>query len=142
MYVLGFDYGHQKIGVAIGQRITQTASPLVTIQRKDGPPWSTIEELVQEWRPDIIVVGLPLTAEGQEQPVTLAARQFAKTLENKLAQKYNLALHFHDERYTSQAASSLYTQPAKKTRQQAWGRDAVAACLILEGWFSENNATK
>ena len=73
MYVLGFDYGHKNIGIAIGQEISRTASPLVTLQRKDGPPWAAIEKLIQEWQPRAIVIGLPLDVDGQEQPVTLAA---------------------------------------------------------------------
>lgn len=147
MYVLGFDYGHKNIGVAIGQEISRTASPLVTLQRKDGPPWNAIEELIKQWQPRAIVIGLPLTAEGEEQPVTLAARQFSKTLENKFKKKYSLNFFFHDERYTSQAAESLYSKnqddsstyghrkPKKRRKQQDWNRDAVAAVLILEAWL-------
>ncbi len=151
MYILGFDYGHKKIGVAIGQTISQTASPLTTIQNKNGSPWAAIESIIQEWKPKNIIIGLPINTDGQEQPITIAARQFSKTLENKFKKKYGITFHFHDERYTSQAAQSLYNKhhdnkhrinQSKKQQEKAqkWSRDAIAAVLILEAWFEIRHA--
>ena len=139
MYVLGFDYGNKNIGVALGQSISRTASPHTTIRRQKGPPWDSIEALILEWKPEHIVIGLPLNVDGEEQPITQAARQFSKTLENKFKKKYNLQFHFHDERYSSQAANDLYQKDyepsGRKNKKQDWDRDSVAAMLILEAWF-------
>lgn len=139
MHVLGFDYGHKNIGIAIGQTISRTASPLITLHRKDGPPWDSIEALIQEWHPGALVIGLPLDADGSEQPITIAARQFSKTIENKYKKKYNFEMYFHDERYSSQAAESLFSkknnQRKNRKSKRNWDRDAVAAVLILEAWL-------
>lgn len=137
MYVLGFDYGHQRIGVALGQTISRTASPLITLHRNLGPVWDAVEMLIQEWQPKTIVIGLPVGLDGEEQPITTAARQFSKTLENKFKKKYNLNFYFHDERYSSQAAKSIYNKNsrAQKPKNQKYDRNAFAAMLILESWL-------
>lgn len=134
MYLLGFDYGHQRIGVALGQDISRTASPLLTLHRKKGPVWNQIEGIIQQWQPQIIVVGLPLNLDGEDQPVTTAARQFSKTLENKFKKKYSIEFHLHDERYSSQAAQSLYDPQSKS---DTYDRNALAAMLILESWLDQ-----
>lgn len=137
MYVLGFDYGHKRIGVALGQTVSRTASPIVTLHRSKGPVWDDIEALIIQWQPEAIVTGLPLGLDGEEQAITTAARQFSKTLENKYKKQYTIAFHFHDERYSSQAAESLYNQKthSKKAKNQKYDRNALAAVLILESWL-------
>ena len=65
--VLGFDYGTKSIGIAIGQAITGSANPLMSIKAVDGiPNWDDIGKLIQEWQPDLVVVGLPLNMDGTE----------------------------------------------------------------------------
>lgn len=138
---LGFDYGERRIGVAVGQAITGTATPLetVTVPRK-GLDFSSIDRLVEQWSPDGMVVGIPLTESGEEQPMTRRARRFA----GRLGERYHLPVHHADERYTSRIAKSRF----KERRQSGHARrrdhvrtDAVAAQLILELWFAERTAT-
>lgn len=130
--VLGFDYGDKRIGVAVGEALTGGARPLATI----GPDWTRIAALLREWKPAACVVGLPLAADGAEQPVTTRARQFAAALRKRAG---GIPVHTCDERHSSLAAAS-----ALKMRRSG-GRaardvqiDAVAACLILEQWLSQN----
>ena len=73
--VLAFDFGTKSIGVAVGQEITGTASPLPALKARDGiPDWNVIEKLYEEWQPHVVVVGLPLNMDGTEQEMTQRAR--------------------------------------------------------------------
>src|SRR6185437_10383064 len=80
-YVLGFDFGARCIGVASGNRISLSARPLAALTARAGQPdWPRIDALLAEWKPDALVVGLPLTLDGGEQPVTRHARAFAAAM--------------------------------------------------------------
>jgi len=141
MYLLGFDYGHKNIGVALGQMVTRTASPKTTLHLKDGPPWQNIQTIVEEYKPITLVVGLPLGRDGEEQAMTKAARQFARTLEKKFAKQYQLGVVYQDERYTSQAAEQIYAK-AKGKHKSGWDRDSIAAMLILEAWLDNQTPSQ
>src|SRR5690606_23149449 len=79
--VLGFDYGTQRIGVAVGQTITHTATPLAALHARDGVPnWDHIATLISEWRPARLVVGLPLNMDGSESEMCVRAKKFANRL--------------------------------------------------------------
>ena len=75
--VLGFDYGTKSIGIAIGQQLTASARPLMSIKAVDGiPKWEEIGAIITEWKPDLIVVVLPLNMDGTEQEITLRAKSW------------------------------------------------------------------
>ena len=136
MNVLGFDYGSKLIGVALGNRITGNVRPLgVATNGERGPDWTRIETWIREWTPDALVVGLPLTRDGEEQKASVAARAFARVLERR----YALPLHLADERMSSVEASRRFAarraQGAAKKKHAAT-IDAIAAEVILENWLS------
>lgn len=135
--LLAFDYGHKRIGVATGQSVTGTASPLTVLKRHgDRTDWDGIRALVKEWRPGELVVGLPLREDGTESDLTRAAREFGR----RLHQETSLPVHFADERYTSAAARSDFAELRREgaVRKGDRGRiDAVAAQRILETWLNE-----
>ncbi len=128
--LLGFDYGTRYLGVAVGQTVTAAASPLTTVSVRGGAPdWRALDELVQTWQPDLLVVGLPLTMDGDEQVLTGYARGFAKALHKR----YGLRVDCADERLSSREARSRLAE-----RGLANAPDhAVAAQIILETWFDE-----
>jgi putative Holliday junction resolvase len=127
--LLGFDYGQQRIGIAVGQGITGTASALCTLPTvRDQPDWVRISALINEWQPEALVVGLPRHADGSDSGITGAARMFAEQLEAR----YRLPVFTMDERLSSQAASALLRQHKNST---AVGLDAVAARIILQDWL-------
>lgn len=129
--VLGFDYGDRRIGVAVGQTVSRTASPLKTLPAKSGQPdWALVAKLVAEWKPDRAVVGLPAMADGAPHPVAEAARRFARRLHGR----FGLPIVYVDERLSSHAA-------AERTRDTEV-LDAMAACVILETWLAEGSATE
>ncbi len=125
--IIGFDFGMKRIGVAVGQHITKTASPLKIIKAVDGVPnWQEIETIISDWHASELVVGIPLNMDGSEQQLTRCANRFA----NKLADKFNLAVHRIDERLT--------TVEAKKLATKNEAVDALAAKLIVESWLNQN----
>jgi putative Holliday junction resolvase len=132
----GFDYGSRLIGVAVGNRLTESARGLAAIANRDGrPDWAQLDGLRQSWLPDTLVVGLPLTLEGQEQPASRAARHFA----NQLAERYRLPVVMVDERHTSQEAARRFAQARAaglKRKRDAQQIDAEAAAIILESWLN------
>lgn len=134
--VLGFDVGSRLTGVAIGNRFTATARALATVPIHDhGPDWDRLDALRREWQPDTLVVGLPLTLDGTEQPASRRARAFAAELQ----QRYGLPVSFVDERHSSQEAAQRFAAgraAGLKRRRDAAGIDAEAAAVILERWLA------
>ena len=129
---LGFDFGLRRIGVAVGQDITMTAAPLCTLNAKNGnPDWDTIEKLIHEWRPNDLIIGIPLNMDGSEMPVTKPARRFAKQLHSH----FDIPVHTTDERLTTKAArEEVYGRGGSKALRKK-AIDEVAAQLILETWM-------
>jgi putative Holliday junction resolvase len=130
--LLGFDFGARKIGVAVGQTITRSATPLTTLRSKrDKPDWERIEELVREWRPSTAIVGLPHNMDDTEATIAPRARRFARQLEGR----FGLEVHLVDERLTSIEARRQLGKDATSLEVV----DAMAAKLILETWLSEHH---
>jgi len=129
--LLGFDYGTHKIGVAIGQSITATASPLTTLTNVNHKPdWDGITRLVQEWQPDMLIVGIPYQMDDQETEIAGRAKRFARQLHGR----YQLRVEMVDERLTTREAWSRLGLTAHKTALKV---DAFAAKLILETWLND-----
>ncbi len=128
--LLGFDYGTKKIGIAVGQTLTGTATPLVTLRAlQQKPDWTKISQLIDNWQPEALVVGLPFDMDDKETEVAPLARRFARQLEGR----YRLPVHMSDERLTSQIARQELGRAPKNFEEL----DAMAAKLILETWLSE-----
>ena len=131
--LMAFDFGMKRMGVAIGQVITHSATPLETLPMKDGvPAWENISRLIQRWKPDALIVGIPLNMDGTDQPITHTAREFAI----QLAEKTNLPVHPMDERLTTKAAREQLFLDGGYKALQSGQVDAYAAKLILENWFA------
>ena len=123
--VLAIDFGLRRMGLAVGQTITRTASPVGSVSASDGrPDWAALDQLIEEWRPDRLVVGLPLNMDGTESDMSGRARRFAELLE----QRYAIPAELTDERLTTREARQM--RPAADNH-------AVAACLIAETWLGE-----
>ncbi|MGM0480924.1 MAG: Holliday junction resolvase RuvX [Pseudomonadota bacterium] len=134
MTIIGFDFGTKSIGVAVGQTITSTASPLAALQAREGiPDWQQIEQLLTEWQPQQLVVGLPLNMDGSEQPLTQRAKKFGQRLQGR----FGLPVSFQDERLTSTSArEQLFSDKGYKALQK--GKvDSYAALLIVEDYLTQ-----
>ena len=124
----------KRIGVAVGQTITRTATPLETLQAKAGQPnWDQVVRLVKKWAPDAMVVGIPLNMDGTDQPITAKAQQFAEMLSTHC----QLPIYKVDERLTTKDAKQrLFSTGGYKALQRGQ-IDSVAAQLILQNWFAD-----
>ncbi|RMG55407.1 MAG: Holliday junction resolvase RuvX [Gammaproteobacteria bacterium] len=134
--VLGFDFGLKRTGVAVGQGITGTATPLTTlIGHNEEPDWTGITRLIEEWRPEALVVGLPLQMDGSPNPeLHERIERFCRQLEGR----YHLPVYRVDERLSSvEAQRRLKEQRQQGTRGRIRKEeiDALAAALQLETWL-------
>ncbi|GAA4814627.1 putative pre-16S rRNA nuclease [Marinicella pacifica] len=136
--VLGIDYGHKRIGLAVGQTLTATANPLKVIgNNKDT--LNQIQQVVHEWHIDLIVLGFPLTMDGEEQLITRQVKNFA----NKLRHQTQRPVALSDERLSSyEAERSFQQQRAQNTRKAKHKNilDAQAAAIILQSWFDQQTS--
>jgi len=133
-YILGFDFGLRRIGVAVGQTATNTASSLETVSHGRDPDWVAIGRLVKEWKPAALLVGLPLGRDGEETDMSKAARRFGAAL----AERYSLPVAFADERLSSRAAEERFAELRARgsmRRKNVKQLDAMAAQIILENWL-------
>jgi putative Holliday junction resolvase len=131
--LLAFDFGTQRIGVAVGQTITKTATPLAILPAKDGTPdWQQVEKLISEWQPDAFVVGIPLNMDGTESAMSARARKFGQRLHGR----FGKPCHEMDERLSSFEVRQQLAEHNKKALVKRDPIDSQSARLILESWFS------
>ena len=137
--LISFDFGKQRTGIAIGNTITGIATPHTVIQSKNNQPnWEQITALLNEWRPERLIVGVPYHVDGKNSEMTEAALRFSRQLEGR----YNLAVSTVSEVLSSREAE----QRLKQSRQQGRNKkikkeeiDKLAAAIILESWFQSSN---
>lgn len=140
MRALGFDFGLRRTGVAVGQTLSASATPVTVLKMTDGvPDWSLIDGLIKEWAPDRLVVGLPYTMHGGEQDITRRARAFAAELERR----YPCPVLTVDERLSSKEAEARLRELRQQGRRRVRREDidCAAACVILESWFHSQHRT-
>ena len=131
--LLGFDFGEKRIGIAVGQSLTGSVTPLTTLSAiRQKPDWAGIEALIKEWQPDRLIVGLPLHMDGSEQDMTQRAKRFG----NQLKGRYNLPVEWMDERLSSDEAERILQQRGAK-RSDKKDIDKLAAALILQSWLEQ-----
>jgi putative Holliday junction resolvase len=122
---LAFDFGTRRVGVAAGNTLTGAAQPLRSLVGGAAPPFEAIAGLVAEWRPDALVVGVPLHPDGAAHANTRRARRFVQQLQAR----FGLPVHTVDERYTTTEARAA----------GAADLDAAAAAIILEQFLREHD---
>jgi putative Holliday junction resolvase len=135
--LLGFDFGMKRIGVAVGQTVTRSATPLGVIAANQGvPQLDKIAKLIKTWQPQALVVGIPLNMDGTEQPLTAAAKHFAQLLEKEFA----IPVFEMDERLTSVEAKARAFDAGGYKALQKTQIDSIAAQLILQNWLAQQSA--
>ena len=136
--ILGFDYGRRKIGIAVGQTSTRFAEGIATIPANSpAGPWLEIGKLIEGWRPDALIVGLPLAMDGSEPEFAGYAREFGR----QLHYRFELPVDFIDETLTAEVADVIIretTASGKRiTKRRKSVRDQLAAELILKTYLHE-----
>ncbi|WHN65313.1 Holliday junction resolvase RuvX [Cysteiniphilum sp. QT6929] len=133
--LIGLDYGKSRIGIASGQMITKTATPIATISAKQGEPeWHELDKIIKQWRPSDIIVGLPIDAKDQETKITEEARVFAQ----KIELRYQKPVHLISETFSTREARWRLEEVQNKSNRHL-KVDAFAACVILETWMNEQS---
>ena len=134
--ILAFDYGTVTIGVAAGQTLTATAAELAPLKARDGvPDWKQIERLLHEWRPALLVVGLPLNMDGSESELAARARKFARRLHGR----FGVGVQMMDERLSTFEAKQIAAERGQRGNYAAQPVDSIAARLILESWLGRDS---
>jgi putative Holliday junction resolvase len=132
---MSFDYGKKRMGIAMGQRITQSANGIGCISAVDGKPnWEQLDQLVEEWKPHAFVVGLPLNMDGSPSDMSKRANKFS----NRLHGRYGKPSFTIDERLTTFEAKQTAKGMGHKGHYKSDPVDELAAQLILQSWLEEN----
>ena len=133
--VLGFDYGEKRIGIATGQTITRSASPLTTLSAVNNKPdWAGIEKLILQWQPDALIVGLPMMLDGSKSEITEKAERFCRQLEGR----FHLPVHTINEALSSFEAEQLLQENSKIGQHNKQEIDKMAAAIIVQNWLEQN----
>ena len=129
--ILAFDFGLKHIGVAVGQTQVYSASALCTIKATQGKPdWQHLEQLVVEWNPALLLVGLPLNMDGSASDMSGKAEKFSRRLHARI----NIPVELVDERLSSFEAN--------QRGARADSNHAEAAQVIAQTWLNEMQNTK
>lgn len=138
--ILGIDYGERRVGLALSDPTATIASPLPTLKRRKGkrPPVAPVARLVEEHEVEELVVGLPLTLEGDDSDWTREVRAFGEAV----AERAGLPVHFQDERMTSVRAERAVRSLglSKEKREEKERVDAAAAVLILQAYLDSRGS--
>lgn len=132
--LLGFDFGTKRIGLAVGQVLTGTATPIAPLKVNNQQiNWNELDQTVKKWHIKAMVVGIPLKSDGSQQKITILTQQFAQELRNR----YNCPLFGMDERLTSVTArQELFDQGGYRLLKKH-SIDSIAAQIILEAWLQQ-----
>ena len=136
MRILGIDYGDARVGVAVSDLLGMTAQGVKTIKNTGIKRLlSELSEVLSEYNPEKIVIGLPKNMDGSEGFRAEATYKFAE----KLKTVYDGEIVFWDERLSSLGAKRYLNETNTRGQKRKNILDTVAACIILEGYLSKNN---
>lgn len=132
--LMAFDFGTQKMGIAVGQTAIQSVNPLPLFPMKDGiPNWDELLKLVKQWQPNVFLVGLPLNMDDSESDLSMRARKFARRLRHQT----NITTWMLDERLTTREAREELSAFQRQGRAKRVATDSLAAGLLLESWYRQ-----
>ena len=132
--IMAFDFGTQKMGIAIGQSTIESTNPLPLFVMKDGiPDWNQLLKLVKEWQPNLFLVGLPLNMDDSESELSARARKFARRLRHQT----NIETWMVDERLTTREAREELEYYQNKGRAKRLSADSFAAALLIQSWYRD-----
>ena len=132
--IMAFDFGTQKMGMAVGQALIESATPLALFPMKDGvPQWENLLKIIKQHQPQLFLVGLPLNMDDSESELSTRARKFAK----RLRHQSNIRTLMVDERLTTREARDELDHYQAQGRGKKRAADSLAAALLIESWYRE-----
>lgn len=130
--IMAFDFGTQKMGMAVGSSLIQSANPLPLFPMKDGiPNWDNLLKIVKQHQPNLFLVGLPLNMDDSESELSTRARKFARRLRHQT----NIETVMVDERLTTREARDELEHYQAQGRGKNLAADSIAAALFIESWY-------
>lgn len=130
--IMAFDFGTQKMGMAVGQSLIESANPLPLFLMKDGiPNWDELLKIVKNYQPGLFLVGLPLNMDDSESELSTRARKFARRLRHQT----NIETLMVDERLTTREARDELDHYQAQGRGKKLSADSIAAALLIESWY-------
>ena len=130
--ILAFDFGTQKMGMAVGSSLIESATPLSLFAMKDGiPNWDELLKIVKQHQPNLFLVGLPLNMDDSESELSARARKFARRLRHQT----DIETLMVDERLTTREARDELEHYQTQGRAKKLAADSVAAALFIESWY-------
>lgn len=136
---MAFDFGTQKMGVAVGQSTIESSNPLALFPMKDGIPiWENLLKIVNQWQPDLFLVGLPLNMDDSESDLSRRARKFARRLKHQT----NIETLMVDERLTTREARDDLEHYQSQGRGKNLAADSLAAALFIDSWYRHPEGLK
>ncbi len=130
--IMAFDFGTQKMGMAVGQSLIESATPLPLFPMKDGiPNWDELLKIVKNHQPSLFLVGLPLNMDDSESELSTRARKFARRLRHQT----NIETLMVDERLTTREARDELDHYQAQGRGKKLSADSIAAALLIESWY-------
>ena len=130
--IMAFDFGTQKMGMAVGSSLIESATPLALFPMKDGiPNWDALLKIVKQHQPNLFLVGLPLNMDDSESELSARARKFARRLRHQT----NITTHMVDERLTTREARDELDHYQAQGRGNNISADSIAAALFIESWY-------
>ena len=130
--IMAFDFGTQKMGMAVGQSLIESANPLALFPMKDGiPNWDELLKIVKQYQPSLFLVGLPLNMDDSESELSARSRKFARRLRHRT----NIETLMVDERLTTREARDELGHYQAQGRAKKLSADSVAAALFIESWY-------
>ena len=134
--VLGFDYGEKRIGIATGQTITGSATPLETVTAiNQKPDWQKIEKIIQQWQPDALIVGIPYHLDGSSSEMTEKAERFSRQLEGR----FQIPTKTINEALSSFEAEQELQKKVKISQHNKQEIDKMSAAIIVQSWLEQNS---
>lgn len=130
--IIAFDFGTQKMGMAVGSSLIESATPLALFPMKDGiPNWDELLKIVKQHQPNLFLVGLPLNMDDSESELSTRARKFARRLRHQT----NIETLMVDERLTTREARDELEHYQAQGRAKKLAADSIAATLFIESWY-------
>ncbi|AOA57056.1 Holliday junction resolvase RuvX [Acinetobacter larvae] len=132
--LMAFDFGTQKMGVAVGACLIESATPLALLSMKDGiPNWEQLLKLIAAHQPDLLLVGLPLNMDDSESELSQRARKFAR----RVAHHSKIPAYMVDERLSTREARDQLEHYQTQGRAKKLSADSMAAALLIESWYRD-----
>ena len=137
--IMAFDFGTQKMGMAVGQSMIESANPLALFPMKDGiPNWDELLKIIQQYQPNLFLVGLPLNMDDTESELSARSRKFARRLRHQT----NIETLMVDERLTTREARDELDHYQAQGRGKNLSADSLAAALFIESWYRNPEGLK